>query len=49
MTEDLEVSVRTEAEWQKAILLGFETWRKIRADNGGHFLVDLNNKSLKFI
>lgn len=49
MTEDLEVSIRTEAEWQKAILLGFEVWRKIRNDNGGKFIADLNTKTISFI
>lgn len=49
MTEDLEVSVRTEAEWQQAILLGFEVWRRIRNDNGGHFIADLNAKTIEFV
>ena len=40
MTGHLEVSVRSEAEWQDAILQGFAAWRRIRDDGGGCVRVD---------
>ncbi len=36
MTSHLEVRARTDAEWAKAILVGFNVWRQVRKDNGGH-------------
>lgn len=35
MTAHLEVSDRTAAEWERAILSGFEVWRRVRASGGG--------------
>ena len=30
MTAYLEVGIRTEGEWERAILLGFDLWRELR-------------------
>ena len=41
MTKHLEVSTRTEWEWEQAILTGYEIWRRIRQENGGRFTANL--------
>jgi NTP pyrophosphatase (non-canonical NTP hydrolase) len=48
MTSHLEVATRTEAEWQRAILVGFEAWRLLRQHRGGRISVDLVSHSVKF-
>jgi hypothetical protein len=48
LTGHLEVRVRTPAEWQRAILVGYRVWHQVRAANGGVVTVDLNNKDLFF-
>lgn len=48
ITSFLEVSERSMGEWQRAILLGFEVWRKVLANGGGRLLVDLDSKSLTY-
>ncbi|GAA1021367.1 hypothetical protein Aple_060280 [Acrocarpospora pleiomorpha] len=35
LTAPLEVGIRTAAEWEQAILLGFAAWRQLRDRNGG--------------
>jgi hypothetical protein len=35
MVAHLEVGVRRTADWQKAILVGFDAWRRLAADGGG--------------
>jgi hypothetical protein len=46
MTSHLEVRARTDAEWGKAILVGFNVWRQVRKDNGGRVTVDLEKRDL---
>lgn len=46
MTEHLEVRARTDAEWEKAILVGFRVWRQVRKENGGRVTVDLEKRDL---
>lgn len=46
MTSRLEVSVRTNREWEAAILKGFEIWRTIRNAGSGAIAVDLNRASI---
>ena len=41
MTKHLEVSARTECEWEHAILTGYRIWRGIRQDKGGSFTANL--------
>ena len=49
LTEHLEVSCRTEREWEGAILTGFHIWRRIRKEQGGHLLADLESRRLEFV
>ncbi|XXX80084.1 MazG nucleotide pyrophosphohydrolase domain-containing protein [Sorangium sp. So ce134] len=49
LTANLEVSVRSEAEWERAILVGFQVWRAVRANNGGLVRGDLAERSLDFV
>ena len=49
ITSLLEVKQRKMGEWQQAILLGFEVWRQVHANEGGRILVDLDAKDLKYI
>ena len=53
ITSRLEVRVRTEAEWEEAILLAFKVWREIRAQGeaieGGVVRGDLRARTLEFV
>lgn len=44
----LEVSDRTKAEWEQAILVGFEAWRQLRQHEQGVVAVDLDAGTLTF-
>ena len=48
-TRHLEVSSRHEGEWEKAILLGFEVWRQVKANESGLVRVDLNEKAIRLV
>ena len=49
MTEHLEVSCRTEWDWESTILAGFRIWRQIKEQKSGHLLADLENRRLEFV
>ncbi|WP_313271279.1 nucleoside triphosphate pyrophosphohydrolase family protein [Stenotrophomonas sp.] len=49
VTSLLEVRERSLGEWQRAILVGFEVWRKVLSAGGGKILVDQDSKSLHFL
>lgn len=49
MTAYLEVKSRTPAEWEVAILRGFEVWKKVADHNGGVVKLDLYAKSIEFV
>ena len=49
ITSLLEVKQRKMGEWQQAILLGFEVWRQVHANEGGRIHVDLDKKNLKYL
>ena len=49
MTSHLEVRVRTEAEWEKAILDGFRAWRHIRSRGEGLLRADLETGTLDIL
>jgi len=49
MTAYLEVKERTPAEWENAILQGFDAWRKVVAAKGGTLEIDQINRQIKFI
>ena len=48
MTAHLEVSARTAAEWQDAIIQGFDAWRRVRDAGGGRILVDREARQIRF-
>ena len=45
----LEVSKCTMGEWERAIFMGYETFRFLTKNNGGKVLVDLNNREIKYL
>ena len=49
MTEHLEVSCRTEWDWESTILAGFRIWRQIKEQESGHLLADMENRRLEFV
>jgi hypothetical protein len=49
LTSLLEVRERSVAEWQRAILIGFEVWREVLANNGGKILVDIDARDLRYL
>lgn len=48
VTSGLEVSDRSKAEWEKAILAGFAVWRQLREKGEGIVRVDLDAGTLRF-
>lgn len=49
VTSLLEVKARSMGEWQKAIILGFEIWRKVLKSNGGVLLVDQDLRVITYV
>jgi len=49
MASHLEVKDRLAAEWERAILQGFEVWRKVVKNSGGKVFVDMNAAQLKYV
>jgi NTP pyrophosphatase (non-canonical NTP hydrolase) len=48
LVADREVRSRSMHEWEKAILIGYEVWREVRANQGGRIEGDLELKTLVF-
>lgn len=48
ITKKHEVKVRTEAEWEKAIVTGIRVWNEVKMHNGGYVVGDLYERSLRF-
>ena len=48
LTQNFEVKVRSEAEWEEAFLLAFEVWRQVREHDGGRIDGDLLARTLRF-
>ncbi len=48
MTAHLEVKERTPAEWESAILQGYEAWRKVVDSKGGKLEIDQANRIITF-
>lgn len=46
MTAHLEVSQRTEGDWQEAILTGYRVWNLIRQQKGGNLTADLRKRTV---
>ena len=49
MTSHLEVSARTEGEWEQAIMTGFDIWRKVKAKGRGRIHADLEQGTIKLV
>lgn len=48
MTLHLEVSDRTENQWEQAILQGFQVWRNFQQYKEGHVIIDIDAAQLTF-
>lgn len=49
VTAGLEVSVRTAAEWEAAILTGYSVWRPVRERGSGKVAIDVEARSMRLI
>ena len=49
MTSHLEVSARTEGDWEKAITTGFDIWRKVKDKGQGRIHADLEKGTILLI
>lgn len=49
VTAGLEVRVRSAAEWEAAILTGYDIWRQIRARGSGEIAVDIGARSMRLV
>jgi len=48
LTRHLEVKKATPKQWEKAILTGFDVWRKIRGKNSGRVICNLHEQTMMF-
>ena len=49
MTSHLEVSARTEGEWERAIMTGFDIWRQVKAEGRGQIHADLERGTIELV
>ena len=49
MTSHLEVSCRSEGDWERAILVGFDLWRRVCAQGKGRIRADLETRKVEWI
>ena len=49
MTSHLEVSCRTEGDWERAIMTGFQLWRHVKAKGKGHLHADLEKGTVELV
>ena len=49
LTSGLEVAVRSAAEWEQAILAGYQVWRAIRTNHGGRFRMNLMKREFELL
>ena len=49
MTAHLEVSCRTEGEWERAIMTGFGLWRQVKAKGKGRLYADLEERTIQLL
>ncbi len=49
MTSHLEVSIRTEGEWEQAILTGLNVWRQVKANGKGRIHADLERRTIELV
>ena len=49
MTFHLEVRARTEGEWERAIMTGFNIWRQVKARGKGRIHADLEQRTIELV
>ena len=49
MTSHLEVSARTEGDWERAIMTGFNIWRQVKAKGKGRIHADLDQGTIELV
>ena len=49
MTSHLEVSARTEGDWERAIMTGFDIWRQVKAKGKGRIHADLEQGTIALV
>ena len=49
MTSHLEVSARTEGDWERAIMTGFNIWRQVKANGKGRIHADLERGVIELV
>ena len=49
MTSHLEVSARTEGDWERAIMTGFDIWRQVKANGKGRIHADLEQRTIELV
>ena len=49
MTSHLEVSARTEGEWERAIMNGFDIWRQVKANGKGQIHANLEQGIIEMV
>ena len=49
LTNHLEVNVRTEGDWERAVICGFDVWNAVRDSGGGVLHFDLAGRTLHFV
>ena len=49
MTSHLEVSARTEGEWERAIMTGFDIWRQVKAEGRGRIHANLEQGTIELV
>lgn len=48
LTRHLEIKICTTKEWEKAIILGFENWRKLKGKKKGRIICNMHDKTMMF-
>ena len=49
MTSHLEVSARTEGDWERAIMTGFDIWRQVKVKGEGRIHADLESGTIELV
>ena len=48
LTRHLEVSIRSEGDWERAVICGFNAWKSVRDAGGGTLHFDLTKRTMQF-
>ena len=49
MTASFEAAVCTTGEWERAILMGYDTWKRVEKNRGGKVSLDLDRATIRFL